>query len=142
MRRGRAIGFTAMWAWIGLAATGCTHNHYYYTTPGAVGVPAAVGPCDPAPAGTVISSARPVISTPMLGAVCDEPPGGAAVATRATPIASNAGGPINPVPAGPIYSRPIGRPLRRGGLAWRGSNTESLATTRVEGDYGGETSRQ
>jgi hypothetical protein len=136
MRRGRTIRFGALWAGIGLAAgTGCTHNHYYYTTPGAV-VPAGT-PCDPVPAGgAVISSARPVMNSPMLGAVCDEPPGGA-VSTRGTPIVSNAGGPLNPAPA-PIYSRPVGRPLRRGGLAWRGSNTESLATTRVEGAYDDE----
>src|SRR4051812_9935855 len=101
MRRGRTSRFGALLAGIGLAAgTGCTHNHYYYTTPGSV-----TGPCDPAPvAGTVISS-RPAAEGPLLGAACDEPPGGVP-STRGTPIVSNAGGPANPVPA-PIYSRPV-----------------------------------
>jgi len=128
MRRKRAIGFSMVAAAGVLAAgTGCTHNHYY-VTPGATGVMG--DPCAP---GTtqVITSGRPVIASPMLGSVCDEPPQGSAVATRGTPIASNAGAPAG---APPIYSRP----LRRGGLAWRGANTQSLATTRVEGAYDDE----
>ena len=125
MRRKRAIGgrHAIVWAACGLAAgTGCTHNHYYYNTPGPVAMQAGAVPCDPVPGTTVISSARPV-----LGAVCDDPPQG----VRSAPIVSNAGGPITPAP---IYSRP----QRRGGLAWRGSATESLATTRVEGAYDDE----
>ena len=126
MRRKRAIGFGLTAAAIVLASgTGCTHNHYYYTTPGAVGDPCA-------PGGQILSSARPVNSSPMVGSVCDEPPQGS-IALRSTPMVSNAGGPI--APAAPIYSRPLVRPLRRGGLAWRGANTESLATTRIEGQY-------
>jgi hypothetical protein len=126
MRRKRAIGgrLGIIWAACGLAVgTGCTHNHYYYPTPGPVGAQAVSGPCDPAPGTTIISSARPI-----LGEVCDDPPQG----VRSAPIVSNAGGPITPAP---IYSRPAGRPLRRGGLAWRGSATESLATTKVDGAY-------
>ena len=85
----RAIGFTTLAAACILATgAGCTHHHYYYTTPGAVGVPG--NPCDPAPAGTVISSARPVVTTPTLGAVCDDPPQGS-VAVRSTPMVSSAG---------------------------------------------------
>lgn len=127
MRCRRAIGSTTLAAACILAiGTGCTHHHYYYTTPGAVAVPGGA-PCDPAP-GTVISSARPVVTTPTIGAVCDEPPQGS-LATRSTPIVSNAG----PIAGMPIRSRPLGGALRRGGLAWRSSSAESLTTTRISG---------
>jgi hypothetical protein len=124
MRRRHAIGVRhgIVWAACGLAVgTGCTHNHYYYPTPGPVGMQAA-SPCDPVTGAPVVSSARPV-----LGSVCDDPPQ-SVTGVHSTPILSNAGGPITPAP---IYSRPA----RRGGLAWRGSATESLATTRVDGVY-------
>jgi hypothetical protein len=119
------------------SGVGCTHNHYYYTTPGAIGVPAAVGPCDPVPGTTVISSNRPVIGTPLVGSVCDDPPQGSfLMGNRVGPTYSYAGGPFNPQP---IYSQPSARPLRRGGLAWRGNNNaQSVATTKVDGDYNDE----
>ncbi len=73
--------------------------------------------------------------------MCDEPPqsplGGQVVqgSTRPAPIASYAGAPLNAVP---IYSQPRGLGLRRApgsGLAWRASNPEAPAATRVVGDY-------
>ena len=143
MRRRRAIRFGAVFAIAGLGpGLGCTHNHYYYTSPGAVLPAGTLNNCDPAPIGTPVSSAA--TGQPALGAVCDEPPlaqRGSLVAqnpARTTPIVSNAARPIG---AGPIYSQPNGRLGRRaGGLVWRGSNPESsLATTRIEGAYDDET---
>jgi hypothetical protein len=132
MRCRCAIRFSTLAASCILATgAGCTHHHYYSVAPGTVAVPG--DPCAPAQPGTVISSARPVVTTPAVGAVCDDPPQGS-VAVRSTPMISNAG----PIANMPIRSRPLGRPLRRGGLAWRNSNTESLATTRIEGAYDDE----
>jgi hypothetical protein len=140
MRRSRAIRFGALWAVAGLAGgTGCTHNHYYYNTPGTVSAPGMIGACDPMPPGTVISS-----TAPSVGAVCDVPPAGqpgamvAQNAPRTSPIVSNAARPVNPQP---IYSQPSGLLGRRNGngLVWRGSQTESLATTRIEGAVDDET---
>ncbi|MDB5352896.1 MAG: hypothetical protein JWN86_4143 [Planctomycetota bacterium] len=136
MPRSRAIRFGALWAVLGLVGgVGCTHNHYYYPAGTA---PGSVGACDPLPPGTVVSSTGPFVTAPSIGAVCDVPPqsqSGSLVAqggARTTPIVSNAGGPITPRP---IYSQPVGRPIRRGGtgLVWRNSQTESLATTKIEG---------
>ena len=139
MRRTRAIRFGAVLAVSGLAAgVGCTHNHYYYPTPGAVTVPGTLGPCDPVTIGTPVSSAV-IGGQPSLGAVCESPPQGlpgALVAqnpARTTPIVSNAARPIAPRP---IYSQPGGRVGPFGnGLVWRGSRSESLATERIEGAY-------
>ncbi len=119
-----------------MSSVGCVQHHYYYTQPGAAGVPTGLAPCDPVVGGgtRVISSNRPIMSSPVVGSICDDPPQGSALAGGSnTPIYSNAGNPIAPEP---IYSRPFGRPLRRGGLAWRNNgNTEALAKTRVDGDY-------
>ena len=137
MRRSRAIRASALWAAVGWAGgIGCTHNHYYYPAGTAAG---SVGACDPLPPGTVVSSTGPFVSSPIVGEVCDVPPQspGAMVAqngVRTTPIVSNAARPITPQP---IYSQPSGRPIRRGGtgLVWRNSQNESLATTKIEGNY-------
>ena len=116
-----------------MSSMGCVQHHYYYTQPGAAGVPSGLAPCDPVPGTRVISLNRPILGTPVVGSVCDDPPQGSTVVGMSNaPIYSNAGNPIAPEP---IYSRPFGRPLRRGGLAWRNSNSEALAKTRVEGDY-------
>lgn len=116
------------------SSVGCVQHHYYYTTPGATGVPTGLTPCDPVTGGTrVISSNRPIVEAPVIGSVCDDPPqGSTVVGMNNTPIYSNAGIPNSPQP---IYSRPFGRPFSRGGLAWRNGNTEALAKSRVEGDY-------
>lgn len=146
MRRSRSIRSGALGAAAVLAVgAGCTHNHYYYTTPGTMAVPGAAVGCDPVAPGAVISS-----TAPSVGAICDVPaqaqPGamasqpGAMVAQNgpgAAPIVSRAARPIAPRP---IYSQPAGRPGLRGGsgLVWRGTQPENLATTRIEGAYDDE----
>lgn len=143
MRRSRAIRFGAVWAVVGLSGgLGCVHNHYYYTPSGA-----PVGVCDPLPPGTVVSSTAPLARAPQVGAVCDEPPQGpfgtqvVQGAARPAPVASNAGAPLFPAP---IYSQPRGfgfgpRRTSGNGLAWRASNPEAPATTRIVGDYDDDT---
>lgn len=126
MRRKRVIGFGLISAGLVAMSTGCTHNHYYYTTPGAVGVPG-----DPCAAPQIISSARPVMNTPVVGSICDQPPQGS-MASRNDPIIVNNGPTITP--GTPIQSRPKGK-SRRGGLAWRSATPENLATTKIEGQF-------
>ncbi len=132
MRRSHANRVSALCIIGGLmSGLGCTHNHYYTATPGA-----ALGPCDPAISGTVVSSTSPAMGTPALGAVCDDPPQGRMVVAqggaRTSPIVSNAARPINSQQ--PIISQPSGKANRRSsGLVWRSSGNESLASTRIEG---------
>lgn len=106
----RSLAATLLFA--GLCATsGCTHNHYYYPTPGVVGTP-------------VMGE----VTTIHYGDVCDVPQsaGGAVVAQGAGRTT------ILPAPAGTrvVVSQPQARGPQ---MAWRRPAPESGVTTRVAG---------
>jgi hypothetical protein len=104
------------------SGTGCIHNHYY-------GTPVCGDPAHP---GTVAS----------YGSVCEVPTrieGGTQLATGPGSQLVSA----NPRPSRVLISEPRGEgyPLITGGSrsGWRPGDNSSLATTRVEGAFEGDT---
>ncbi len=108
---------------LGLAGSmGCTHHHYYYAQPGAVGVPAGVV-TQPCPPGTT-QGVTTISTAPVVGSVCDDPAvkGGTVVTT----VPPN-GQPVY------TYSYPS-NPFKRG-FGWKSAQPQNVATLKVEGAY-------
>ena len=126
MKQARKIRWIALLAMVGLVGNlGCIHNHYYGYPAATVGAP-AVSVCD-TPIGTITASNPTTNPRVNVGDVCEVAPNGTVVSQNGSRASGGQ--------ARTIVSQPIGS----GRLAWRSRSPESLATTKVEGAYDGDT---